>query len=182
MPGLDGMALARTLAGLGEPPAVIFCTADPERALDAFEAAAVDYLVKPVRRDRLEAALAKARRLVGDADADADAAYLRSTVGGRTLLVPVDKIVCLLAEDKYTTVVHGGGESVINDSLVDIEDRFPDRFMRVHRGALVAKASVRGLERLPDGGHRLILAGTDVRPPVSRRQLPAVRKCIGEMT
>ena len=124
----------------------------------------MDYLVKPVRGERLEAALAKARRLVGDRDAG----YLRSTVGGRTLLVAVDEVACLLSQDKYTTVLHGGTESVINDSLVDIENRFPDLFLRVHRGALVAKARIRGLERLPDGGHRLILAGTDVRPPVSR--------------
>jgi two-component system response regulator AlgR len=178
MPGLDGMALARTLTAQDPSPAVIFCTADPERALDAFEAAAVDYLVKPVRRERLEAALTRARRVVGEGDS----AYLRSTVGGRTQLVAVDRVVCLLSEDKYTTVLHEDGESVVNDSLIEIENRFPDRFLRVHRGALVSKHCIRGLERLPDGGHRLILAGTDARPPVSRRQLPAVRKSIGEMT
>ncbi|NND45388.1 MAG: response regulator, partial [Xanthomonadales bacterium] len=106
MPGMDGMALATTLQAMERPPAVVFCTAWPDQALDAFDRDAVDYLVKPVRLERLETAVAKARRYRSPADADSESEtpFLRATVGGKTLLVALDDVFCLVAEDKYTTV------------------------------------------------------------------------------
>lgn len=178
MPGLDGMTLARRLAERDDPPAVIFCTAWPDQALEAFECDAVDYLVKPVRRERLENALGKAARLRGVEDKAGEEAFLRATVGGRTLLVPVDQVICLLAEDKYTTVFHSGGETVVNDSLVELERKFGDRFLRVHRNALASTAHIRGLETSPSGPACLVLEGSDARPEVSRRHLAAVRQFI----
>jgi len=181
MPGLDGMTLARSLAEQESPPSVVFCTAWPDQALEAFECDAVDYLVKPVRAGRLRSALDKVARLRGLSAAGQDAEFLRSTVGGKTILVPVDQVICLLAEDKYTTVFHPGGETVINNSLVELEKRFGDRFLRVHRNALVALEHIRGLEVAPAGPAHLRLEGCDARPEVSRRHLPAVRKLIKEM-
>ena len=176
MPGLDGMQLAKRLQRMEHPPGVVFCTAHPDQALRAFDRDAVDYLVKPVRRERLRNALDKAARYVG-VDADAPV-YLRSTVGGRETLIPVEEVLCLVAEDKYTTVTHAEGRSVINNSLVELEERFPERFVRVHRNALVATERVRGLERVPGGGHRVLLDGTEEKPEVSRRQVAALRKLI----
>lgn len=180
MPGLDGMGLAQRLARWDQPPSVVFCTAWPDQALEAFECDAVDYLVKPVRAERLAAALEKVARIRGRAGGAGAEAYLRATVGGRTLLVPVDEVACLLAEDKYTTVFYSGGETVINNSLVELEQRFADQFLRVHRNALVSTGRIRGLETRPGGPTRVVLEGSDQRPEVSRRHLPAVRRFVRE--
>ncbi len=181
MPGLDGMALARRLRDQEPSPLVVFCTAWPDQALEAFECDAVDYLVKPVRLERLKTALGKAGRMRGAEAADQDQAFLRSTVGGRTTLVALDDVICLLAEDKYTTVVHGGGKAVINNSLIELEKRFPDRLLRIHRGALVAPGCIRGLDNPPSGPACLVLEGTDVRPEISRRKLSTIRQILREM-
>ncbi len=182
MPGLDGMALARRLQDQDPSPVVIFCTAWPDRALDAFECDAVDYLLKPVGKDRLSVALDKARRMVADDGGGAPGeTFLCSTIGGRTELIALDQVVCLLAEDKYTTVVHDGGNTVINDSLVDLEREHSERFVRVHRNALVARDRIRGLERR-DKVMRVILEGCENRPRVSRRRLAMVRQAIRDLT
>lgn len=177
MPGLDGMSLARKLARLENPPSVVFCTAWADQALEAFECDAVDYLVKPVRRERLEGALDKVARLRGKTLTDEDA-YLRSVVAGRTLLISVEDVICLLAEDKYTTVFYDGGETVINNSLVELEKRFGNRFLRVHRNALVSVNRIRGLDSMVHGPVTVQLEGSSARPEVSRRHLPAVRKLV----
>jgi two-component system response regulator AlgR len=181
MPGMDGMTLARTLQKGGSQPAVIFCTAYQNQALEAFEAEAVDYLVKPVRAERLAQALEKARRFIGDREDLAPSAYLKSTVGGKVLLTPVSRVICLLAEDKYTTVVHEKGTTVIDDSLTDLEARHADEFFRIHRNALISTRHLRGLERGDNGTVLAVLSGTDERPEVSRRNVAALRKLLAEL-
>ena len=108
--------------------------------------------------------------------------FLRSTLGGKVSLLPISEVICLIAEDKYTTVIHENGNLVLNQSLIELEDEHADILIRIHRGALVAKNRVRGLEKAADGHHSLILEGCDERPQVSRRSLPAVRKLIRELT
>ncbi len=181
MPGMDGMTLARTLEKGGSQPAIIFCTAYQNQALEAFEAQAVDYLVKPVRAERLLQALEKARRFLGDREDQAPGAFLKSTVGGKVLLTPVDRVICLLAEDKYTTVVHEKGTTVIDDSLTELESRHSDVFFRVHRNALISTRHLRGLERSDNGSVLAVLSGTDERPEVSRRNVAALRKLLAEL-
>ena len=179
MPGMDGMSLARTLQKMSDPPSVVFCTAWPDQALQAFDCDAVDYLVKPVRQDRLAAAVAKVSRLLGkDSDSDSEKQFLRSTVGGKTMLVAIEEVICLVAEDKYTTVFFDGGKTVINDTLVMLEQRFPDLLLRIHRNALVVTARIRGLQRISSGATLLALDGTDFQPEVSRRKLSMIRKYI----
>jgi two-component system response regulator AlgR len=182
MPGLNGMALARKLAKTDDPPSVVFCTAWPDQALEAFECDAVDYLVKPIRAERLASALEKVARMRGKGATQEEHAFLRATIGGKTLLVPVDDAICLLAEDKYTTVIHTEGQTVINDSLVELEKRYPGRFMRVHRNALVAASRIRGLEHAPGGPAQVVLDGSDIRPEVSRRLVAGVRSFIKDLT
>jgi two-component system response regulator AlgR len=181
MPGMDGMSLARVLQEGGASPAVIFCTAYQDQALEAFEQEAVDYLVKPVRAERLEKALEKAGRYLGNTQDSEEKHYLRSTLGGKVVLTPVHRVICLLAEDKYTTVVHERGSSVIEDSLTDLENRFVDTFFRIHRNALVSRRHIRGLDRTSTGNAQVLLSGTDLRPDVSRRKVSSLRKLLSEL-
>jgi two-component system response regulator AlgR len=177
MPGMDGMTLARQLADQESAPAVVFCTAHSEHALKAFDSAAVDYLVKPVSVERLENALDRAARFLGK---ERQSSFLAATLGGSTQLVELDAVVGFLAEDKYTTAFLDGRTLMINHSLMEIEQMHPDRFLRIHRNALVSRERLRGLERSEDG-MRLNLGHEKFKPLVSRRQLPLVRKVLKEM-
>jgi two-component system response regulator AlgR len=190
MPVMDGIELARHLARLSAPPAVIFVTAYDQYAVQAFELAAVDYLLKPVRAQRLEAALERlrARRaLPSDATLAAIAGTERGHFSvaerGRILLVPVAEVLYLRAELKYVTARTAAREFVLDESLVQIEHEFPQRFLRLHRNCLVARAAVQGVERAGehDGEAHwdVLLRGVPERLPVSRRQWPAVRQALG---
>lgn len=182
MPGLSGMKLAQMLQEQNSALAIIFCTAWSDQAVEAFECDAIDYLVKPVRAERLVLALEKARRFLTGPDSDAGGSLLRSTVGGKVKLVPMTEVIYLSAEDKYTTVVHEGGRMVINQSLLELENEHADILVRVHRGVLVIKTRIRGLEKAPGGRHFLLLDGCEDCPQVSRRNLPAIRKLIRELS
>jgi len=182
MPGMDGMTLARVLQQGGASPAVIFCTAYQDQALEAFEREAIDYLVKPLRPERLEQALAKARRYLSELPEQHAGQFLRSTVGGKVLLTPVSEVICLLAEDKYTTVVYEGGETVIDQPLSELEQRFSSIFFRIHRNALVSIRHIRGLERISIGNTLVNLSGTDRKPEVSRRNASALRKLLSNIS
>jgi two-component system response regulator AlgR len=182
MPGMDGMTLAQVLRDQSAAPAVIFCTAWPDQAVAAFECDAVDYLVKPVRAERLAAAVDKARRFVASDQAPGTGPLLRSTVGGKVSLLPLAEVIYLTAEDKYTTVVHKNGTFVINQTLTELEKEHGDVLLRIHRGTLVAKKHIRGLKSVANGRYLLQLAGSEARVQVSRRNLSAVRKVIRELT
>ena len=183
MPGMDGMALARVLQEGGASPAVIFCTAYQDQALQAFDVEAVDYVVKPVRAERLESALEKAGRFLGgNADEAGEQHFLRSTVGGKVVLTPLNRVICLMAEDKYTTVVYENGTTVVDESLTELENCYPSYFFRVHRNALVSRKHLRGLERTPEGHTQVLLSGTECKPEVSRRNVSALRKLLSEIS
>ncbi len=180
MPGVDGIEAARHLGHAQPPPAIIFTTAYTDHALEAFETPAVDYLVKPVRRERLAAALRAARRpnraQVEQARAGEPRQRLCARLGGRLELVAVDAVRYFRAEQKYVTVRHGDGEVLIEESLKALEREFGDRFLRVHRKALVAPAWVGGLQRMDDGRAWIWFHDIDDTVEVSRRHLPAVRE------
>ena len=182
MPGLTGMKLAQMLQKQDSAPAIIFCTAWSDQAVEAFECDAVDYLVKPVRAERLVLALDKARRFLARSDSGTGDSFIRSTVGGKVKLVPMTEVIYLSAEDKYTTAVYEGGRMLINQSLLELENEHAEILVRVHRGILVIKKRIRGLEKAPGGRHFLNLDGCDDCPQVSRRNLPAIRKLIRELT
>jgi two-component system response regulator AlgR len=174
MPGMDGLEAARHLARMPEPPAVIFTTAFEQHALAAFDVQAAGYLLKPVRLDKLQEALERARRptraqLARIAEGGAGA-RTRIAVRARDelKLIPVEEVVCFIAEQKYTTLRHVGGEELIEEPLKSLEEEFADRFVRVHRNALVAVAHIDGLERDADGHQQVRLRG-GAALPVSRR-------------
>lgn len=185
MPELDGLAVARQLASQPRPPAVIFVTAYGEHALEAFETHAVDYLVKPVRGERLAKALQAARRLTrAQLQALSDAPpkgrqQLLARVAGKTRLVAIEDVLFFRAEDKYVSVHHLGGEFVIEDALKGLEEEFGARFVRIHRNALVAVAAVVGLEKTAHGHQLLLKDGT--RLDVSRRHVRQVKALLAEL-
>jgi two-component system response regulator AlgR len=186
MPLMDGLEAARHLSEFELPPALIFCTAYDEHALAAFDAGAVDYLVKPVRLERLRGALERARRF-GAAELDKvqvaagtrhQRGHLCARVRGNLVLVAVADIDYLLAEDKYVVVHHAKGEVLIEEALKSLEEEFGDRFVRIHRNCLVARARLIGLARAADGTIVAQLEGSTATLEVSRRNLPALRKLV----
>jgi two-component system response regulator AlgR len=185
MPGTDGLALANAVRQLADPPAVVFVTAHAEHAVQAFELEAADYLTKPVRLERLQAALQKVKRL--RAAAPGLAAVLPEEVliiqdRGKTLRVPLAEVLYLKAELKYVTVRTAGRSHILDGALSELEERYATRFLRVHRNALVARSAIRALERHVDPeegeGWAVRLAGVEELLAVSRRQLSAVRQVI----
>jgi two-component system response regulator AlgR len=187
MPVMDGLEAARHLARFTTPPAIVFCTAYDEHALAAFEASAIDYLVKPVRLERLRTALERARRFGAGALSQLEAvpgeprrarSHLCARVRGNLVLVPVADIDYLLAEDKYIVVHHRKGEVLIEEPLKSLESEFGERFVRIHRNCLIARDRLAGLVRGADGGVYATLEGCAVRLEISRRNLPALRKLV----
>lgn len=181
MPGMDGLEVARHLHGWSDAPAVIFVTAYDDQALAAFEASAVDYLLKPVREERLLSALDRARRLLGPQaalprEAGKVRTHLCARVRGSLKLVPIEEVLYLLADAKYVEVHYHGGSVLIEDSLVSLEQEFGERFIRIHRNCLVAASAIGGLERRGDGETVVTVRGSEVALEVSRRNLPNVRR------
>lgn len=176
MPGLDGLGVARRLAALPDPPQLVFCTAYEEHALSAYELRAADYLLKPVRIERLREALARAQALRQRAPAAATS--LLAQVRGAPVRIPLPEVLYLSAGDKYVTVHRAEGDVLTEQSLKAIEEAYPERFVRVHRGCLVPVERLLGMHRGPDGSVHALIAGSDATPEISRRNLPAVRKLV----
>ena len=192
MPGQLGTALAAELQRMARPPAVVFVTAHTEHALAAFDLDAADYLTKPVKRERLAAALERAARRVPAREgggASTQEPVLVVSERGRVARIPLAEVLYLKAELKYVTLRTAGRHWVLDDSLTDLEQRLGDRFLRIHRNALVARDAVRLLERRRMADEDDDVAGNEigwavqVAPveewlAVSRRQLGAVREAL----
>jgi len=186
MPDMDGIELARHLLKLPLPPVLIFTTAHHEHAIAAFEVHAIDYLVKPVRVQRLLSALQKVPRLKPLSDTKlnrlpaAARRFLSVTERSRVVLVPIDEIVYLKAELKYITIRTADREFLLEESLTRLEEEFGPRFVRVHRNCLVAREAIRGFERRVsadgDAHWEVMLRGVTEALPVSRRQQFIVRE------
>ena len=177
MPGMDGLVLARRLPSMPHPPSVIFCTAYDAHALSAYELRAADYLLKPVRIERLREALARAQALRAREHAG-PRETLVARVRGAPVRIPLEEVTYLTADEKYEAVHREGETLLIEDSLKSIEGSFPDRFVRIHRNCLVPAARLLGLHRDAHGEMHALIAGTEATPEVSRRNLPAVRKML----
>jgi two-component system response regulator AlgR len=176
MPGMDGLEAARHLNVLEEPPAVIFTTAYDQYAVEAFDAHAVGYLLKPVRKEQLAASLARAGRVTRaqlQRLAAAAGGERRSHIAARhregLRLIPIDEVQYFLADQKYTTVRHVNGEDLIEDSLRLLESEFGAAFVRIHRNALVGVKYLERIERNADGQYFVRLRGCEAPLQVSRR-------------
>lgn len=179
MPGEDGISAAHWLADMPAPPAVIFVTAHPQFALDAFSAHAAGYLLKPVDRDQLLEAIQAARKptraIVTAATPTLQAPMVSVSSGRRARLLAAEEIIAFRAEDKGVTVFARDGQFFVGDSLKDLAQRFePAGFLRVHRAWLVALGRIRALERDAVGHHWVEISGLPELVPVSRRQLAQV--------
>ncbi|HEV7165527.1 MAG TPA: LytTR family DNA-binding domain-containing protein [Gammaproteobacteria bacterium] len=182
MPVMDGLETARHLAAQERPPAVIFTTAYNEFAVEAFDAHAIAYLLKPVRSEKLSAALTGAGRVnrvqltqltAGGAPARR---HICAKLRDKLHVVPVESVLCFVADQKYVTVYHTGGELLIDESLKDLEQEFAGRFLRVHRNALVAVAQVERLEKDETGHLQVYMRGLAQPLEVSRRLVSEVRE------
>lgn len=185
MPGMDGLEAAAVLAGLATPPAVIFVTAYDEHALAAFERHAVDYLLKPIRRERLQRAIEKAVTLnrpqlqaLQALQEQPDDAYISVSFRGGLQRIPISEVIYFQADNKYVTVCHAAGEALLEESLKSLEERFAQRLIRIHRNALIVRERLLGLKRLGNGACAVSLAGSVAELEVSRRHLPEVRKLL----
>jgi two-component system response regulator AlgR len=184
MPCMDGLDAAQRIATRAEPPAVIFTTAYDEHAIAAFDANADGYLLKPVRREKLAAALTNASRSnraqqhAGRDSASNARTHLCAMVGNTTTLIPVDEVLYFRAEHKYVTLRHSGGETLLEESLKKLGEEFGERFVRIHRNALVSVARISGMEKTTDGQHLLLLRGCKEKLEISRRHLPGVRRLL----
>lgn len=186
MPDMDGIEAARHIAELDDGPAVVFTTAYDHYAIDAFDAHAVGYLLKPVRRERLERALAFASRLgraeLASISREAERTTPRTNVcvrrGSDLRLIPVDEIVFFQADQKYVTVRHAGGEDLLDEPLKDLVEEFASRFIRIHRSTLIALSYLERMDRNDDGQYEVWLRGVDAPLQVSRRHVTAVKSCL----
>ncbi len=185
MPGMDGIEAAQHIMKLDMPPAIIFITAYDEYAVTAFESHAVDYLMKPVRKERLQEAIQSASRMtraqmqaLKDDPASEGRQHISARLGGELRLIPIEEICYFMAEHKYVTVKHQQGTVLIEESLKMLEKEFADTFLRVHRNALVAVACISALEKDRAGGHKIKMRGIEDTLEVSRRHLPTVRKAM----
>lgn len=203
MPGSDGLSLADALRQRSHPPFVVFVTAHPKHALEAFELEAVDYLTKPLRQERLQAALVRVAQRLREREAaagqqapvEAEGESLSIVDRGRVVRVPLSEVLYLKAELKYLTVRTAAQRYVMDGSLGDWEQKLAGRFLRVHRNALVAKSAVRELDRHAAGEEEqgsefgaldpeaadswaVRIAPVNEWLAVSRRQLSAVREAL----
>lgn len=185
MPGMNGLDLARFVGSLETPPAIIFCTAYDEHALPAFELGAAGYLLKPVREGHLLDALEKARKISRlqlkevrsnehDEEGEAQRSFRIESHRG-VELIPVASVTHLVADQKYVTLHHEGGEALMETSLKALEADYGEDFLRVHRNTLVNRQRIQGFRRNTEGEAYARIRGTPVEPRISRRHLREVK-------
>ena len=185
MPGVDGLEAARHLTAFDPRPTVVFCTAYDAHALSAFEAEAIDYLMKPVRPERLAVALERARTFISGRETLAPAepsrqprTHLCARLRGSLRLIPMDDVHYLQAEEKYVVVHHARGEDLIEESLKSLEEEFSGRFVRIHRNCLVARHEIIELKRANDGRVHAVLRHGKEPLEVSRRCVAGLRDTV----
>jgi len=201
MPGRDGLALAKDIAALEDPPAIIFCTAYDQYALDAFGTNAVGYLLKPVKAEQLLQVLDKATKL-NKIQRDAaqrknqssnalqtatdnpvikknnQRAHITAKTRRGVELIPLDDVRYFLADHKYVTVFHRNGEHLLDETLKELEEEFSGRFVRIHRNSLVSIKHIEALERTAQGQYQVRLADTETRPVISRRHVSDLKELL----
>lgn len=189
MPGMDGLEAGDQLAKLESPPAVVYCTAYGEHAIDAFGVNAAAYLLKPVRREALSEAFANLGRInkvqksafTGE-DLDEEARRRRTHISAKTRrgieLIPLSEVRFFQADHKYVTVRHDKGEVLIDDTLRELETEFGDKLVRIHRNALIMMDHLDGLERDATGHYQVRMRGIDEKLDVSRRHISGLRRIV----
>jgi len=192
MPEMDGLACASALRQLEPMPAIVFCTAYDQHALDAFKSNAEGYLLKPVMQQELQQVLDHLIKLtqaqmsgIKQKELMEELQISRHQIAAKTYrgveLVPVENIYYFLADQKYVTVRHKNGSVLIDETLKDLETEFGDQFIRIHRNALVAVSYLDGLEVVSSGQYQVRCRELEERLAVSRRHLPSLRERIQKL-
>ena len=186
MPEMDGLTCAQHLAHFNPMPAIVFCTAYDEHALQAIQSQAKGYLLKPIAKDELEAVLGSVTKLTQAQLTNLEKKELmeekvqRQQIAAKTYrgleLIPVENIYYFLADQKYVTVRHKNGSVLIDETLKDLETEFADRFIRIHRNALISLDYLDGLEMVASGQYQARCRELEERLAVSRRHLPLLRE------
>lgn len=186
MPGMDGIETANKLAELNTPPAIIFTTAYDEYALEAFDSHAIAYLLKPIRKEKLNKAIHSAKQLnrlqlqnIQHEDDEPKEDYLSVRIHSGVRKIELSDIYYFLADQKYVTVKYREGEVLIEESLKSLEKRFSDTFIRIHRNALISKQQLKAIRKDQQGRYLTELKDVDEKIEVSRRHVAAVRKFLG---
>jgi len=190
MPGMDGIEAALHLANLEHPPAVIFTTAYGDHALTAFEAHAVDYLLKPIRKARLQEALQKTQQLnraqLQSLQQREETATVRSHISARVRetiqLIPIEEVLFFRADHKYVTVRHQHGEVLIEEPLKALEQEFAAQTMRIHRNTLICKKYLAGITKDEEGHQQLLLRGCEEPLAISRRHLSEIKTLLKQLS
>jgi len=189
MPEMDGIEAALHLANLERPPAVIFTTAYGDHALTAFEAHAVDYLLKPIRKARLLEALQKTQQLnraqlqslqLAD-DPPAMRSHISTRIRETIQLIPIEEILYFRADHKYVTVCHQHGEVLIEEPLKVLEQEFASLTLRIHRNTLIFKQYLVGLGKDDKGHPHLLLRDCNEPLPISRRHLSEIKNLLKQL-
>lgn len=185
MPGKDGLDLAQDISKLDDPPAIIFCTAFDSYALDAFGTNAIGYLLKPVKAEQLLQVLDKAsnlnklQRQAAEQKRSTSVSDSRTHISTRTRrgveLIPLDEVRYFIADQKYVTVFHLGGEHLLDETLKELEEEFGNHFLRIHRNALVSVKHIEAIERNAQGQYQVRLNGCAQKPLISRRHVSGVK-------
>jgi two-component system response regulator AlgR len=186
MPGMDGLEAAQHISQIEEPPAIIFTTAYDEYALEACKVNAIDYLLKPVRSEKLANAINKAQSLnsaqLNTVKSQHEGrANITAKISGNIKLIPVKDILYFQAELKYVTVKYLNGETIIEDTLKELQSEFSESFVRIHRNAMVSKKFITGIHRDSEG-HSFVIVGEDeLKLEISRRHLTEVKKLVNQL-
>jgi len=186
MPVMDGLEVAKHLAGMPNPPAVIFTTAYGEYALEAFSTKATGYLMKPIRQEQLLKSLQQARSLnraqrskIDDGDETGPGRkHICARMRGNLELIPIEDVFYFQADQKYVTVRHKKGEVIIEESLKSLETDLSDKFIRIHRNALVAKSRISGLAKTNIGRVKVKIDNIEDQLEVSRRHVAEIRRFV----
>lgn len=185
MPGKDGISIAKQISALDDPPAIIFCTAYDKYAVDAFETVAAGYILKPVSEEKLAAAIDKAARLtkiqrqaIDPIKAKVGRQHITSQTHKGIEMIPLESVICFMADNKYVSAIHANGETVLDDTLKELEAEFTQDYIRVHRKTLVRINAIVGLEKDDDGVSCLTLKNCTHKPQVSRRHLAQIKTLI----
>ncbi len=188
MPGKDGLMLAQEISALEDPPAIIFCTAFDQYALEAFGTNAVGYLLKPVKAEQLLQVLDKASRInkiqrqAAEQKLAAPKPGERSHISAKTRrgveLIAIEDVRYFIADHKYVTVYHLGGEQLLDETLKELEEEFGNRFLRIHRNALISVKHIEAIERNNQGQYQVRLAGCEHKPIVSRRHVSNLKELL----
>lgn len=185
MPLMDGLEAAQHMQKLMPRPQIIFTTAYDAYAIKAFDLNAIDYLLKPIRLERLQAAIEKAKVISTPAlqalkPLQNTRSHLSIHERGSIVLIPIEDIIYCRAELKYITVRTQQKAYLLEESLTQLEAEFGEVFIRLHRNCLVAQRHISGYEKRQDDSHRLqwhaILKGVTETIKVSRQQQHLIRK------